>query len=149
MRMDKNRGMVKREFLEYLEKLEEEGWEILGWQHMHLEKMKWLARPEKLKDCEHYKVMKGWLDQGIVVPLRSDLNSSVQYKGLIGDEKSGSIDSLHFCLWLAKGETVCVVSYGEHKFENEALERASGRAGYSIVFKDWKDVVPKILGAQK
>ena len=151
----KDRQLVKKELLKLLEKFEKEGWEIFGWHHMHLKKRQWLAKPEKLAESQYYKVIKNWIENGVVsaVPLKSSPDGLVQYKDgekvLEGFDSGAFAESVFFVLWLAKDEKVCPVSYGDHRFNNSLFEELRGRASYSVVvFYDWKNVLVVVLANQ-
>src|SRR3989338_3746753 len=149
----KDRETMKKELLAHLQKFEEEEWEGLAWQHMHLKKIKCLTKPQKLAECGHYRVIKSWLMVGsIVLPQQSNQEGLVRYRGE-GLEKleegKAFVESVYFSLWLAKGETICIISYGTHKFNNKIFESNLGNAGYSIVFKDLKEVFLQFISNQK
>ena len=147
----KDRQLVKKDLLKYLEKFEEGRWEIFGWHHMHLEKRQWLAKPQNLAESQYYKVIKNWIQNGVVVaiPLKSSPDGLVQYKDgektIEGFDSGAFAESVFFMLWLAKDEKVCLISYGEHRFNNSLFEYLRGRASYSIVFSHWKEIMPAIL----
>ncbi len=138
-----DREAIKRELLAHLQILEDEEWRIIGWHHMHLQEIRWCVS-EKLSDSQHYKILKSWLQNGVVVPAKLSSEGLVQYKGLEELNCGALIESIFFSLWLAKEDTVCIVSYGEHKF-NDIRETVLGGAGYCIVYKRWDEVVPTIL----
>ena len=142
----RNRHAVGVELLTVLQALEQDGWLIFGWHHMHLAKRKWLRHPRKLSECDYYqRVLKNWLEkERIVEPLKINRGGSVKYRGAWSGE--APIESIFFQLWLAKGAELCLVAYGEHKVSNDVLEKVLGGANFTIVFiENWLDAISKIL----
>lgn len=143
----KDRKAIREELLVYLQILEEDNWMIFGWYHMNLAKRMWLRKPQKLADCVYYQnILKNWLrEKRIVEPKKSRPSGLVKYEGM-APGTSLAVESIYFDLWLARDTQVCVLSYGEHKFiNNETLEDNLGRARFSIVFKDWLEIIPVVL----
>lgn len=143
------RKEIKQQLLGHLQKFEDEDWEIFGWHTMALSRTHWLGVPEKLKNCQYYQVIKTWLENGIVVPRRSTPEGLVRYEGLESFASNAFVESIFFCFWFGKDDRICIISYGEHKYiNNEIFEENLGGAGYSIVFKDWNEILPRLLAIE-
>lgn len=135
MAVSKERELVKKELLEKLKYFEENDWQILRWQHMNMDKERWVKKPEKLRDCEYYKIIKSWLENGVKVPKKSKQEGLVKYVNS-EEVQELKVESVWFTLLIFKGEMGCAISYGEHNFNIAVYEQAFGRASYSLVFKN-------------
>lgn len=135
VKVGKNREEINKEFLDHLQKFCEEGWEILGWHNHLMEKINWLKIPKKLSEWNGLRIITKHLEKEILPLKERKMETQIYYLGEECDNENYQlVSSSYFCLYLAKNEKVCIVSYGSHKFHNKVFEMALGRHGFSIRF---------------
>lgn len=160
----KDQEQSRKELLEHLNKFEEnDEWSLIAWRDMHCAAMRWASEPQELSRSDIYKVLKSWLKDIVPVPLCVRPDGAVVYLGCgeceecerCGEDESCQTDKcagtcglealghqedkqVNFSLWLLNRDQkhLCIICYGEHTFDNEAMERHFGRAEYTITFQD-------------